>query len=46
MGTVTADTFNAFFMTMRGKFTTPGTSIHYYVVQFDPDKVHLATESS
>jgi len=32
-------TFNAFFMTMRGKFTTPGTSIHYYVVQFDPDKL-------
>ena len=29
-------TFNAFFMTMRGKFTTPGTSIHYYVVEFDP----------
>ena len=27
---------NAFFMTMRGKFTTPGTSIHYYVVEFDP----------
>ena len=23
-------------MTMRGKFTTPGTSIHYYVVEFDP----------
>ena len=21
---------------MRGKFTTPGTSIHYYVVEFDP----------
>ena len=31
-----ADTFNAFFMTMRGKFTAPGTSIHYYVVEFDP----------
>lgn len=29
-------TFNAFFMTMRGKFTSPGTSIHYYVVEFDP----------
>lgn len=29
-------TFNAFFMTMRGKFTAPGTSIHYYVVEFDP----------
>ena len=24
-------------MTMRGKFTTPGTSIHYYVVEFDPE---------
>ena len=23
-------------MTMRGKFTAPGTSIHYYVVEFDP----------
>ena len=29
-------TFNAFFMTMRGKFTSPGSSIHYYVVEFDP----------
>jgi len=29
-------TFNAFFMTMRGKFTAPGTSIHYYIVEFDP----------
>jgi len=28
-------TFNAFFMTMRGKFTTPGTSITYFVVEFD-----------
>jgi len=57
-------TFNAFFMTMRGKFTVrdaehsnpepdsnpdpdpgpnpdqaPGTSIHYYVVEFDPKKL-------
>jgi hypothetical protein len=32
-------TFNAFFMTMRGKFTAPGTSIHYYVVEFDPTKL-------
>jgi hypothetical protein len=23
-------------MTMRGKFTAPGTSIHYYVVEYDP----------
>ena len=28
-------TFNAFFMTMRSAFTTPGTSIHYFVVAFD-----------
>ena len=35
----TADTFNAFFMTMRGKFTQPGSSIHYYVVEWDPAKL-------
>ena len=35
-------TFNAFFMTMRGKFTAPGTSIHYYVVEFDPSKLSWA----
>jgi nucleoside diphosphate kinase len=29
-------TFNAFFMKMRGKFTSPGSSIYYYVVEFDP----------
>lgn len=29
-------TFNAFFMTMRGKFVQPGKTIHYYVVEFDP----------
>jgi len=29
-------TFNAFFMRMRGKFTEPGKSIHYFVVEFDP----------
>jgi hypothetical protein len=29
--------FNAFFMTMRSKFVAPGTSIHYYVVSFDPE---------
>ena len=28
--------FNGFFMSMRSKFVTPGTSIHYYVVDFDP----------
>jgi nucleoside diphosphate kinase len=35
-------TFNAFFMTMRGKFTAPGTSIHYYVVEFDPETLPWA----
>ena len=24
---------------MRSKFVTPGTSIHYYVVEFDPSKL-------
>ncbi|KAJ1635025.1 nucleoside diphosphate kinase [Pavlovales sp. CCMP2436] len=28
--------FNAFFMTMRAKFTKPGECIHYYSVEFDP----------
>jgi nucleoside diphosphate kinase len=28
--------YYTFFMTMRGKFTSPGSSIHYYVVEFDP----------
>jgi len=28
--------FNGFFMTMRAKFTTPGESIFYYSVQWDP----------
>lgn len=31
--------FNGFFMAMRAKFVTPGTSIHYYVVEFDPAKL-------
>lgn len=31
--------FNGFFMEMRSKFVTPGTSIHYYVVEFDPKKL-------
>ena len=35
-------TFNAFFMTMRGKFTAPGTSIHYYCVEFDPASLSWA----
>ena len=29
-------------MTMRGKFTAPGTSIHYYVVEFDTTKLSRA----
>lgn len=28
--------FNGFFMSMRSKFVAPGTSIHYYVVEWDP----------
>lgn len=31
--------FNAFFMSMRSKFVSPGTSIHYYVVDFDPEQL-------
>ena len=27
--------FNGFFMSMRAKFVTPGTSIYYYVVEWD-----------
>lgn len=27
--------FNGFFMSMRSKFTAPGCSIHYYVVEWD-----------
>jgi len=34
--------FNAFFMSMRSKFVQPGTSIHYYVVDFNPTKLHWA----
>jgi nucleoside diphosphate kinase len=29
--------FNAFFMSMRSKFVAPGTSIHYFVVEFDSE---------
>eukprot|EP00756_Hemistasia_phaeocysticola_P003157 Hpha_TRINITY_DN12096_c0_g2::TRINITY_DN12096_c0_g2_i1::g.141224::m.141224 len=29
-------TFNGFFMSMREKFTKPGGSIHYYVVDWNP----------
>mmetsp|Transcript_28594 Transcript_28594/g.73355 ORF Transcript_28594/g.73355 Transcript_28594/m.73355 type:complete len:296 (-) Transcript_28594:253-1140(-) len=39
---VTYYTFNAFFMTMRGKFTDPAVSIHYYVVEFDSDTLKWA----
>jgi len=28
--------FNGFFMQMRSAFVKPGTSIHYYVVEFEP----------
>lgn len=31
--------FNGFFMAMRSKFVTPGTSIHYYVVEFSPSEL-------
>jgi hypothetical protein len=34
--------FNGFFMAMRSKFVTPGTSIHYYVVDFDAEKLSWA----
>jgi len=30
--------FNGFFMSMRSKFTAPGTSIYYYVVEWDAAK--------
>lgn len=30
-------TFNAFFMKMKADFCKPGSSIHYYVVEFSPD---------
>jgi len=34
--------FNGFFMSMRAKFTTPGTSIYYYVVEWDSSAVSWA----
>jgi hypothetical protein len=34
--------FNAFFMSMRSKFVAPGTSIHYYVVEFEPELLSWA----
>ena len=35
--------FNAFFMAMRGKFVAPGSSIHCYVVQWDPNNMSWTT---
>ena len=34
--------FNAFFMSMRAGFVRPGTSIHYYVVDFKPSELSWA----
>lgn len=34
--------FNAFFMQMRSGFVAPGSSIHYYVVDFDPETLSWA----
>eukprot|EP00812_Abedinium_dasypus_P008604 NODE_2355_length_951_cov_283.962054.p1 GENE.NODE_2355_length_951_cov_283.962054~~NODE_2355_length_951_cov_283.962054.p1 ORF type:complete len:267 (+),score=99.93 NODE_2355_length_951_cov_283.962054:3-803(+) len=34
--------FNAFFMTMRAKFTAPGASIYYYSVMWDPSSLSWA----
>jgi nucleoside diphosphate kinase len=31
--------FNGFFMSMRSKFTQPGTEIYYYSVEFESDKL-------
>jgi len=31
--------FNGFFMSMRSKFTAPGTEIYYYWVEWDPAKL-------
>lgn len=33
---------NAFFMTMRQKFTSADATLHYYVVEFDPAKLSWA----
>jgi hypothetical protein len=37
-----SDTFNAFFMSMRARFTAPGASIHYFTVEFDPAQLSWA----
>ena len=34
--------FNGFFMSMRSKFVIPGTSIHYYVVDWDENDLKWA----
>lgn len=34
--------FNGFFMAMRSKFTKPGSSIHFYSVEWDPKKLSWA----
>jgi len=34
--------FNGFFMSMRSKFTAPGLSIHYYVVEYDSSELSWA----
>lgn len=31
--------FNGFFMSMRGKYVAPGTSVHYFVVEFNPKEL-------
>jgi len=36
-------TFNAFFMSMRSKFTAEKAAIHYFVVEFDPKKLAWAS---
>ena len=33
---------NAFFMSMRSKFTSADATIHYYVVEFDPKVLSCA----
>jgi len=35
-------TFNAFFMSMRSKFTAADAAVHYYVVRFQPTKLSWA----
>jgi nucleoside diphosphate kinase len=34
--------FNGFFMSMRSKFTAPGTAIHYYIVEWPASKLKWA----